>query len=164
MVGIESLRFSERTNHDNSREEKIAKKVVGGAINILMRSKEFGWGLKRYLVVVAFSDHASATTIVYADSAQNAWLIAANQFGNQNIVSVTDTQKPMTKEPADKTGALQFWANRFRKFARLATPEPQPTTFADQASRLEKERDSRLLAGTKAAKAKREFQKVASQR
>ncbi len=114
-------------------------------------------------MIVAFSDHASATTLVYADSVESAWLIAANQFGNDNIVSVSDAQRPKPAKPVDKPSPLQFWANRFRKFARLAQPKSQATTFADQANRLEKDRSDRLLARTKALKAKRQLQKLSRQ-
>jgi hypothetical protein len=129
-----------------------------------MRSHEFGFGMRRYIVYIAFSENASAPTVVFADTPENAWLIAANQFGVGNIVSVKDAQRPTRSKPVDKPSALQFWADRFRKFARLARPEPQQITFADQANRLEKDRSDRLLAKTKAVKAKREFQRVARQK
>ena len=70
------------------------------------------------------------------------------------IVSVNDPNRPTAKKPTDKPSAIQFWADRFRKYARLAQPEPKPVEFADQVDDYLARQDARSLARAKAEKAK----------
>jgi hypothetical protein len=117
-----------------------------------MRFNEFS--LQPYRITVVLSDNSSAQTLIYADTPENAWLIASKQYGANNIVSVNDPRAPKTTKPVDRPSAIQFWANRFRKYARLAMPEPKPTEFADQVDDYLKRQDDRQLARVKAEKAK----------
>ena len=98
--------------------------------------------------------------MIYADNPENAWLIASKQYGSKNIVSVNDPNSPIAKKPTDRPSAIQFWADRFRKYARLAQPEPKPTEFADQVEDYLDRQDSRSLARVKAEKAKAELRGV----
>jgi len=113
--------------------------------------------LRPYRIVVLLSDNSSAETLIYADTPENAWLIASKQYGSKNIVSVNDPHRPTANKPTDKPSAIQFWTDRFRKFARLAKPEPKPTEFADQADDYLDRQDARSLARVKAEKAKRQI-------
>ena len=120
-----------------------------------MRFKEFKQPtLKAYRIVVVLSDNSSAETVIYSDTPENAWLIASKQYGSNNIVSVNDTSRPLANKPTDKPSALQFWTDRFRKYARLAQPEPKPVEFADQVDDYLARQDARSLASVKAEKAK----------
>ena len=110
--------------------------------------------LKAYRIVVVLSDNSSAETLIYSDTPENAWLIASKQYGSNNIVSVNDPRRPNANKPTDKPSALQFWADRFRKYARLAQPEPKPVEFADQVDDYLDRQDARSLARVKAKKAK----------
>jgi len=120
-----------------------------------MRFNEFKQPtLKAYRIVVLLSDNSSAETLIYADTPENAWLIASKQYGSKNIVSVNDSNRPTANKPSDKPSAIQFWADRFRKYARLAKPEPKPIEFADQVDDYLERQDARSLARVKAEKAK----------
>ena len=120
-----------------------------------MRFNEFKQpALHPYRIVVLLSDNSSAETLIYADTPENAWLIASKQYGSKNIVSVNDPNRPTTTNPTDKPSALQFWADRFRKYARLAQPEPTPVEFADQVDDYLDRQDARSLARIKSKKAK----------
>ena len=123
-----------------------------------MRFNEFKQPtLKAYRIIVLLSDTSSAETLIYADTPENAWLIASKQYGSKNIVSVNDPNRPTAVKPTDKPSALQFWADRFRKYARLAQPEPKPVEFADQVDDYLDRQDARSLARVKAEKAKRQL-------
>ena len=125
-----------------------------------MRFNEFKQPtLKAYRIVVLLSDNNSAETLIYSDTPENAWLIASKQYGSKNIVSVNDPHRPTANKPTDKPSALQFWADRFRKYARLAQPEPKPLEFADQVDDYLDRQDARSLARVKAEKAKRQIKK-----
>ena len=120
-----------------------------------MRFKEFKQPtLRAFRITVVLSDNSSAQTLIYADTPENAWLIASKQYGSKNIVSVNDPNKPTANKPVDTPGAIQFWANRFRKYARLAKPEPKPIEFADAVDNYLKRQGDRQLARVKAEKAK----------
>ncbi len=120
-----------------------------------MRFNEFkSPQLQPYRITVVLSDNSSAQTLIYADTPENAWLIASKQYGANNIVSVNDPRAPKATKPVDRPSAIQFWANRFRKYARLAMPEPKPEEFADQVDDYLKRQDDRQLARVKAEKAK----------
>jgi hypothetical protein len=110
--------------------------------------------LKAYRIVVLLSDNSSAETLIYANTPENAWLIASKQYGSKNIVSVNDRNRPTANKPIDKPSAIQFWTDRFRKYARLAQPEPKPVEFADQVDDYLDRQDARSLARVKAEKAK----------
>lgn len=119
-----------------------------------MRFNEFkSSNLRPYRITVVLSDNSSAQTLIYADTPENAWLIASKQYGANNIVSVDDPRAPKATKPTDKPSAIQFWANRFRKYARLAAPEPKPLEFADQVDDYLKRQDDRQLARVKSEKA-----------
>lgn len=123
-----------------------------------MRFNEFKQPtLRPYRIVVLLSDNSSAETLIYADTPENAWLIASKQYGSKNIVSVNDPNRPRANKPTDKPSAIQFWADRFRKYARLAKPEPKPKEFADQVDDYLDRQDARSLARVKAEKAKLEL-------
>jgi hypothetical protein len=116
-----------------------------------MRFNEFKQPkLHPYRITVVLSDNSSAQTLIYADTPENAWLIASKQYGGNNIVGVDDPRAANAKKPVDRPSAIQFWANRFRKYARLAKPEPKPAEFADQVDDYLKRQDDRQLAGVKA--------------
>jgi hypothetical protein len=115
--------------------------------------------LRPYRITVVLSDNSSAQTLIYADTPENAWLIASKQYGGNNIVSVDDPRAVKATRPVDRPSAMQFWANRFRKYARLAMPEPKPTEFADQVDDYLKRQDDRQLARVKAEKAKWQIEK-----
>ena len=115
--------------------------------------------LKAYRIVVILSDNSSAETLIYADTPENAWLIASKQYGSKNILSVNDPNRPISNKSTDKPSAIQFWADRFRKYARLAQPEPKPTEFADQVDHYLDRQDARSLARVKAEKAKKQIVK-----
>jgi hypothetical protein len=120
-----------------------------------MRFNEFKQPtLKAYRIVVMLSDNSSAETLIYSDSPENAWLIASKQYGRNSIVSVNDPSRPTANKPTDKPSAIQFWTDRFRKYARLAQPEPKPVEFADQVDDYLHRQDARSLARVKAEKAK----------
>ena len=120
-----------------------------------MRFNEFKQPtLRPYRIVVVLSDNSSAETLIYSDTPDNAWLIASKQYGSNNIVSVNDPRRPNANKPTDKPSAIQFWADRFRKYARLAQPEPKPVEFADQVDDYLDRQDARSLARVKAEKAK----------
>jgi len=120
-----------------------------------MRFNEFKQPILRaYRIVVLLSDNSSAETLIYSDTPENAWLIASKQYGNKNIVSVNDPNRPTADKPTDKPSAIQFWANRFRKYARLAQPEPKPLEFADQVDDYLDRQGAKSLARVKAEKAK----------
>ena len=128
-----------------------------------MRFNEFKQPtLKAYRIVVLLSDNSSAETLIYSDTPENAWLIASKQYGSKNIVSVNDPNRPITNKPSDKPSAIQFWADRFRKYARLAQPEPKPLEFADQVDDYLDRQDARSLARVKAEKAKRNMKKISN--
>jgi hypothetical protein len=130
------------------------------AINIRMRFNEFkSPTLRPYRITVVLSDNSSAQTLIYADTPENAWLIASKQYGSNNIVNVEDPRVIRAAKPIDKPSAIQFWADRFRKYARLAKPEPKPTEFADQVDDYLKRQDDRQLARVKAEKAKWQIKK-----
>jgi len=113
--------------------------------------------LRAYRIVVLLSDNSSAETLIYSDTPENAWLIASKQYGSNSIVSVNDPNIPRANKPTDKPSAIQFWADRFRKYARLAKPEPKPVEFADQVDDYLDRQDARSLARVKAEKAKRQL-------
>jgi hypothetical protein len=120
-----------------------------------MRFNEFrSPQLHPYRITVVLSDNSSAQTLIYADTPENAWLIASKQYGAHNIVSVDDPRAVKGRKPTDKPSAIQFWANRFRKYARLAKPEHKPAEFADQVDDYLKRQDDRQLARVKAEKAR----------
>ena len=120
-----------------------------------MRFNEFKHPtLRPYRTVVLLSDNSSAETLIYADTPENAWLIATKQYGNGNIVSVNCLDRPTVEKNDGKQSAIQFWADRFRKYARLAQPEPKPVQFADQVDDYLDRQDTRSLARVKAEKAK----------
>jgi hypothetical protein len=119
--------------------------------------------LKAYRIVVMLSDNSSAETLIYADIPENAWLIASKQYGSNNIVSVTDPNIPTANKPTDKPSGIQFWADRFRKFARLAQPEPKPLEFADQVDDYLERQDARSLARVKAEKARTQINSLRRQ-
>ncbi len=125
-----------------------------------MRFNEFkSPTLRPYRITVVLSDNSSAQTLIYADTPENAWLIASKQYGSNNIVNVEDPRVIRAAKPIDKPSAIQFWADRFRKYARLAKPEPKPTEFADQVDDYLKRQDDRQLARVKAEKAKWQIKK-----
>jgi len=127
-----------------------------------MRFNEFKQPkLRPYRIVVVLSDNSSAETLIYSDTPENAWLIASKQYGSKNIVSVNDPNKPTANKPTDKPSAIQFWTDRFRKFARLAKPEPKPLEFADQVDDYLDRQDAKSLARVKAEKAKRQLNSLA---
>jgi len=127
------------------------------AINIRMRFNEFkSPQLQPYRITVVLSDNSSAQTLIYADTPENAWLIASKQYGANNIVSVDDPRAPKATKPVDRPSAIQFWADRFRKYARLAKPEPKPAEFADQVDNYLKRQEDRQVARVKAEKAKKQ--------
>jgi hypothetical protein len=120
-----------------------------------MRLNEFySPQLHPYRITVVLSNNRSAQTLIYADTPENAWLIASKQYGANNIVSVDDPRAIKATKPVDKPSAIQFWADRFRKYARLAKPEAKPVDFADQVDDHLKRQDDRQLARLKAEKAK----------
>ncbi len=128
-----------------------------------MRFNEFqSPQLQPYRITVVLSDNSSAQTLIYADTPENAWLIASKQYGANNIVSVDDPRAVKATKPVDRPSAIQFWANRFRKYARLAKPEPKPIEFADQVDDYLKRQDDRQLARVKAVKAKDRLRKATS--
>ena len=107
-----------------------------------MRFNEFrSPQLHPYRITVVLSDNSSAQTLIYADTSENAWLIATKQYGANNIVSVDDPRAVKATKPVDKPSAIQFWANRFRKYANLAKPEPKPVEFADRVDDYLKRQD-----------------------
>jgi hypothetical protein len=123
-----------------------------------MRFNEFKQPkLRAFRITVVLSDNSSAQTLIYADAPENAWLIASKQYGANNIVGVDDPRAGKPTKPVDKPSAIQFWADRFRKYARLAKPEPKPVEFADQVDDYLKRQDDRQLARVKAEKAKRQL-------
>ena len=123
-----------------------------------MRFNEFKHPtLRPYRIVVLLSDNSSAETLIDSDTPENAWLIASRQYGSNNIVSVNDPNRPIANKPTDKPSAIQFWTDRFRKYARLAQPEPKPVEFADQVDNYLDRQDARSLARVKAEKAKRQL-------
>lgn len=125
-----------------------------------MRISEIKTGrLKPYYIVITLSDSSSAETLIYADTPENAWLIASKQYGSKNIVSITDPNHPKPTKPSAKPGTLQFWRDRLRKYARLATLEPRPLEFADQVDDYLARQDQRSLARIKAEKAKRHLRR-----
>ena len=125
-----------------------------------MRFNEFKQPtLKAYRIVVVLSDNSSAETLIYSDTPENAWLIASKRYGSNNIVSVNGPNIPKANKPTDRPSALQFWADRFRKYARLAQPEPKPVEFADQVDDYLDRQDARSLARVKAEKAKKQLEK-----
>ena len=125
-----------------------------------MRFNEFKQPtLKAYRITVVLSDNSSAQTLIYSDTPENAWLIASKQYGANNIVSVNDPRAVKATKLVDMPSAMQFWANRFRKYARLAMPEPKPKEFADQVDDYLKRQDARQLARVKAEKAKWQIKK-----
>jgi len=129
-------------------------------INTLMRFNEFKQPtLRPYRIVVLLSDNSSAETLIYSDTPENAWLIATKQYGSNSIVSVNDPNIPRANKPTDKPSALQFWTNRFRKYAQLAKPEPKPLEFADQVDDYLDRQDARSLARVRAEKARRQLSK-----
>lgn len=86
-----------------------------------MRYREFKKPrLRPYQVIVVLSDHASAKTIIYADSAENAWLIACEQYGRDKVLTVDSPNIPHSNKPVDTKSAIQFWADRLRRNKRLA--------------------------------------------
>ena len=97
--------------------------------------------------------------MIYANTPENAWLIASKQYGSKNIVSVNDPNRPKANKPTDKPSAIQFWTNRLRKFARLAQPEPKPIEFADQVDDYLDRQDAISLARVKAEKALQQIKK-----
>ena len=126
-----------------------------------MRFNEFNSPqLHSYRITVVLSDNSSAQTLIYADTPENAWLIASKQYGGNNIVSVDDPRAPKATKPVDKPSAIQFWADRFRKYAKLAKPEPKPAEFADQVDDYLKRQDDRQLATVKAEKAKSKLRQI----
>jgi len=126
-----------------------------------MRFNEFKQPkLRPYRIVVMLSDNSSAETLIYSDTPENAWLIASKQYGSNNIVSVNDPNRPKANKPTDKPSAIQFWADRLRKYARLAQPEPKPLEFADQVDDYLDRKDARSLARVKAEKAQQSVVKV----
>jgi len=128
-----------------------------------MRFNEFKQPtLRPYRIVVLLSDNSSAETLIYSDTPENAWLIATKQYGINSIVSVNDPNIPRANKPTDKPSAIQFWANRFRKYARLAQPEPKPVEFADQVDDYLDRQDAKSLARVKAEKAKRIMKKISN--
>jgi hypothetical protein len=136
-------------------EVKNAPRVVESHINSNMRFNEFkSSNLRPYRITVVLSDNSSAQTLIYADTPENAWLIASKQYGANNIVSVDDPRAVKAIKPVDRPSAMQFWANRFRKYAILAKPEPKPTEFADQVDDYLQRQEDRQLARVKAEKAK----------
>ncbi len=126
-----------------------------------MRFSEFKQPtLRAYRIVVVLSDNSSAETLIYSDTPENAWLIASKQYGSHNIVSVNDPDRPLAKKPTDKSSALKFWADRFRKYARLAQAEPKSGDFADQVDDYLDRQDARSLARVKAAKARKRLDAI----
>jgi len=126
-----------------------------------MRFNEFkSPQLHPYRITVVLSDNSSAQTLIYADTPENAWLIASKQYGANNIVSVNDPNAPKATKPVDQPSAIQFWADRFRKYARLAKPESKPVEFADQVDDYLKRQDDRQLARVKAEKARNKMKKT----
>jgi hypothetical protein len=120
-----------------------------------MRFNEFNSSqLHPYRITVVLSDNSSAQTIIYADTPENAWLIASKQYGSDNIVSVDDPRAVKATKHVDRPSAIQFWANRIRKYARLAKPEPKPVEFADQVNDYLKRQEDCQLARVKAEKAR----------
>ena len=98
-----------------------------------MRLNEFKQPtLNAYRITIVLSDNSSAQTLIYADTPETAWLIASKQYGANNIVSVDDPKAVKALKLADRPSAIQCWANRFRKYARLAKPERKRVEFADQ--------------------------------
>jgi len=107
-----------------------------------MRLNEFkSPRMQPYRITVILSDNSSAQTLIYADTPDNAWLIASKQYGGNNIVSVDDPRAVKDTKPVDKPSAIQFLANQFRKYANLAKPEPKPVEFADQVDDYRKRQD-----------------------
>jgi len=126
-----------------------------------MRFNEFkSPQLHPYRITIVLSDNSSAQTLIYADTPENAWLIASKQYGANNIVSVEDPRAPKATKPVDEPSAIQFWANRFRNYARLAVPEPKSEEFADQVDDYLKRQGDRQLARVKAEKAKDRLRKA----
>ena len=137
--------------------------MLSPQLNTIMRFSEFKQpALHPYRIVVVLSDNSSAETLIYSDTPENAWLIASKQYGNGNIVSVNGLDRPTVEKNDGKQSAIQFWTDRFRKYARLAKPEPKPVEFADQVDDYLERQDARSLARVKAEKAKRNMKKISN--
>jgi hypothetical protein len=76
------------------------------------------------------------------------------------FVELKDTK---TTKATDKPGTLQFWRDRFRKYARLSQPETKTVEFADQVDDYLARQDARSLARVKAEKAKQHLRIQSSQ-
>jgi len=104
-----------------------------------MRLNEFKQPtLQPYRITVVLSDNSSAQTLIYTDTPENAWLLSSKQYGANNIASVDDPRAVKATRPADKPSAIKFWADRFRKYRKLATAKPEPSEFADQVDEYQK--------------------------
>lgn len=116
-------------------------KAIGTKYN--MRYKEFkDYGLRPYLVLIQLSKGASAETIVYATSSENAHLIAEKMFGEIKIVRRI-SKKDAAPKPTDRASTIQFWANRERKYSALAnkpTDDYLTHRMRAQKARVELER------------------------
>jgi hypothetical protein len=89
-----------------------------------MRFNEFKQPtLKAYRIVVLLSDNSSAETLIYADTPENAWLIASKQYGSKKIVSVIEGIGEQKKAPSAeqlRIKSLDDQAKRYRDLARQA--------------------------------------------
>lgn len=87
-----------------------------------MRYKEFEKAnLKPFQVVIALSEHASAATIVYANSQEDAIMLARKLYGRNAVVGAYSANKENAVTPQDLESTIQYWGNRLRKYAKLAS-------------------------------------------
>jgi hypothetical protein len=119
-------------------------------LNTCMRYQEFkNPQLNAYQVIVVLSDYASAPTIIYADTPENAQMIAAKQFGSENIVSVNSPNTPYTPKPLDKASAIQFWSDRLRRFARPKKQKIPDDALTNRVRAQKAQRELNRLTQTK---------------
>lgn len=87
-----------------------------------MRYKEFmKTGLRPYRVLVQLSDYASAETVVYATSFENAIMLAKKQYGDSSVITTEGFTEDSTIKPNDLQSSIQYWGNRWRKYQSLAS-------------------------------------------
>lgn len=110
-----------------------------------MRYKEFEKAsLKPFQVVIALSEHASAATIVYANSQEDAIMLARKLYGRDAVVGAYSANKENAVTPQDLESTIQYWGRRLKKYATLAN---RPT-------------DDYLTHRVRVQKAKRELERL----